>query len=436
MTIEKTDDGYRFVNWGQNVSATAAHYEQPSSTSRVVDLVKTVRKRGGNLRVIGAGHSWSDVAASDDTLVNLDAMNQVLSVDRENQEVTVQAGIRLNDLADELNRHGLALLNLGSVKEQSIAGAASTGTHGSGLAYGNIATQIRSMKLVNGKGEVVTIERDDPRLEAARVSMGMLGIITELTLAVEPAYNVLETSFSLPFESCLELAPMLYENHPRVKFWWLPHTGLVQVFAYDKTDAEPHESVIGERLDSLVNDYLFAAILKAGEKAARLVPSLNKLVGTSYFKTGSRVARWDKGLCLAMPPVHREAEYGVAVEHTAEIMDRTRQLIERHRLTVAFINEVRFVAKDRAWLSGSYQRDSCQFGAYTSNNKHAERFIRGVEDIAYELGGRPHWGKEFEATPDYLSSVFPLFGRFSELRADMDPDGVFANDFVRRYFDV
>lgn len=434
MTVKETRQGFEFINWGRNVRSSPEAFEQPSSTSRVVDVVNTVRRRGGSLRVVGAGHSWSGVAATDDTLVNLDRMNKVISVDRENLEVTVEAGIRLADLCAELNKRGLALLNLGSVTEQSIAGAASTGTHGSGLAYGNIATQIRAMKLVNGLGEVVRIKRDDPRLEAARLSLGMLGVITELTLEVEPTYNVLESTFSLPFESALELAPVFYENHPRVKFWWLPHTGVVQVFTYDKTDEQAQESVFGERLDGAVNDYIFAAILKAGEKVSGLVPALNRVVGSSYFKSGSRVARWDKGLTLAMPPVHREAEYGVPVAHTAEMMRRTRELIERHKLTVAFINEVRFVGKDEAWLSGSYQRDTCQFGAYTSNNRHAERFIRGVEDIAYELGGRPHWGKEFEATPEYLESVFPRYRDFCELRAEMDPDGVFANDFVRKYF--
>lgn len=426
-----------FRNWAGTVQVEPREFLQLQSEGEVVAAVRAARRRGGQIRVVGAGHSWTDVAACDDVLVSLDGMQTIHEVDYERLRVTVDAGIRLHRLVEELDARGLALLNLGSVVEQSLAGAISTGTHGSGLAYGALPTQMTAFRLVTGTGEVLDVDAEGaPELfAAAAVSFGCLGIITRITLQVERSYDIEEHCFSLPFDELLETAEHLYTDHPRVKFWWLPHTGRVQVYTYDKTTSPRRgRSELQRRMDQFVNDRLFNMILGVGSRIPAAVPRLNRLVGASYFRPYRRIDRGDRLLTVSMPPVHLENEYGIPVEKTAEMMDHVRRLIERERLSVGFVNEVRFVRADQNWLSGAYGRDSCQFGAYTPDGRHARRFLEGVEDIAYELGGRPHWGKDHHADPAYLRTVFPRFDDFVALRAQMDPDGIFVNDFARRTF--
>jgi FAD-linked oxidoreductase len=364
-------------------------------------------------------------------------MQRVVAVDYENWQITVEAGIRLKHLIDALDDRGMALSNIGSVAEQSIAGAVGTGTHGSGLAYGSLSTQLVRFRLVTGAGEVVEVSRDDtPDLfHAAAVSFGSLGIMTEVTLQVEPTYNLREQSFTLSFEEAVRRAPDLCREHPRLKFWWLPHTGSVQVYTFEETDEAARPiSTLAERYDRFMNDRVFTAILGVGRRFPHLVPRLNKLVGTTYFKPYTRVDRWDRILTVAMPPVHLENEYGLDVGRTAEMMRRVKGLIDGRRLNVGFVNEIRFVQGDDNWLSPAYGRDSVQFGAYTPDGRDARAYLEGVEDIAYDLGGRPHWGKDFHAEPAQLRQIYPRYDDFAALRRELDPDGVFVNDFVRRVF--
>ena len=428
---------FEFRNWAGTVVARPRRFYQPRSEVEVQEIVRATARRGGQVRVVGAGHSWTDVAACDDTMLNLDHLAEVVEVDFANWQCTVQAGIRLYQLIDALEARGMALANIGSVTEQSIAGAIGTGTHGSGLDYGSISTQLCGFRLVTADGEVRDVTREhDPELFAAgSVSFGSLGIMTQVTLQVEPIYDLEENSFTMPFEAVLRLAEQLYGEHPRLKFWWLPHTGNVQVYTYDKT-SKPRSprSALRDRYDRFMNDRTFVAVLGLGQRFPALVGTLNALVGSSYFKSYTRIDRYDRVLSVPMPPAHLENEYGLPVAHTAEIMARTNDLIERRKLSVGFVNEVRFVQADDNWLSPAYGRDSVQFGAYTPDGRHARDFLEGVEDIAYELGARPHWGKDFSSTPDYLRAVFPRFDDFARLRAQLDPDGVFVNDFVTRVF--
>ena len=269
-----------FRNWSDTVVARPTRYVQPRTEDELVELVRDTHARGGRLRIVGAGHSWSDAAACQDTMVNLDRLDRVVEVDAQASQVTVQAGIRIRELIVELERRGLALANVGSIAEQSIAGAIGTGTHGTGLAYGSLSTQLVRFRLVTGQGEVrtVTPESDEALFYAGAVSFGALGVMTQVTLQVEPTYDIEESAFAMPFRAALRLAPQLYREHPRLKFWWLPHTGQVQVFTYDETD-RPRAPVssLADRYDRFMNERVFALVLGLG----------GRLPGRSRRSTGS-----------------------------------------------------------------------------------------------------------------------------------------------------
>jgi FAD/FMN-containing dehydrogenase len=299
------------------------------------------------------------------------------------------------------------------------------------LGFGNLATQIAALDLIDGTGELQRFERGDEAFGAAALALGSLGIITSITLDVVPHYNIREETWAVGFDEALEVVPELLDTTERVKFWWLPYTGVIQIFTYTTTDepAEPR-SALSDRLDSFVNDVVFDRVLKAGNRAPRLTQTINRIIGKAYFGQVSRVDRWDKLLTLAMPPIHLENEYGVPVEHTVDVMRDVREFVLKRDLAVSFINEVRFVDADNLWLSGSYERQSCQFGAYTTDNRDCATFMNGVESIVCPLGARPHWGKGFNVDGDYLATVYPKWTDFRSVRATYDPDDVFANAFI------
>ena len=428
---------HAFRNWAGNHSCMPADVHLPGSEAEVVDLVEQVRRRAGTMRVVGAGHSWSDIVCTQGHLVSLDKLDEVIAIDREASCVTVQAGIRLEKLVAHLHEHNLALPNLGSIAEQSVAGVISTGTHGTGVGLGNLSSTVRRMRLVTGRGEVLEVDAEShPEIfAAARVGLGCLGVITEVTLDCVPAFNLCERSWTLSFEEGLRQMQTLVDGHDHVKFWWLPHTGRMQVFAADRTEREPTPPSLLERIDrSGALTPVLAGIVEVGNRLPWTIPALNQTVAASYFNDYELVAQSDYVFNLAMPPAHMEAEYAVDRYDAEEALRQMRALIEFERFRVNFITEVRFVAADDIWLSCDYGRDSCHLGAYNGTTPRWRDYFEGVEQIALRLDGRPHWGKTFFAEGDILREVFPHFDDFAKVRERLDPDGVFVNDFVRRLF--
>lgn len=422
-------------NWSGEHEARPRRYHQPSSEADVVDVIERVRETDARLRVVGAGHSWSDAAACDEHMMNLDRMDAVKRVDKARCEITVEAGIRLKALIARMRERGLGMSNLGSVIEQSVAGAISTGTHGTGLGFGNLPTQVVGMRLVNGRGEVMEIEDGSDLMDAARVSLGALGVITQVTVRGEPDFRLRERTWSFPVDEAPEMIPALIEQHEHIKFWWLPHTSKVQAFAFERTSDSVTPGLDRvEALDRLINRSVFPALLELGNRNLALVPLLNRLVSAVYFTHGERVAEYERIFSLAMPPVHREAEYGIPIEQAGPMLVALRDEIDRRGLRVNFITELRFMAADNSWLSPAYGRPSCQFGAYTCENADRERFFQAFHELALQHGPRPHWGKTSLLDHATLRENLPRMSDFLKLRRELDPAGVFINDFTRRVF--
>ncbi|MCO4763851.1 MAG: FAD-binding protein [Myxococcales bacterium] len=424
------------ANWSRTHHCTPARLERPRSEDTIIALVKNAADNGDTIRVIGALHSWSDCAMSDGIVVSLDDMQQVLEVDRDGLRVRVQAGIRLARLNEELAAVGLALPIVGSVVEQSIAGVMSTGTHGSSLTHGNIPSAVVGMRLVTGKGDVLVLDEDHELLPAARVALGALGVITEVTLSVQPAFRLCETTETIPFDDAVRDMEAIARSAEYVKLWWLPHTDAVIVFRSERTTEPGRISPVVRWIDEhIVNQLLFATVLWLGRWFNGLIAPLNRLVARTYLKPRRVVGRSDKVMSLAMPPRHREMEYSVPMTKAGEALRQTRALIGSHNLRVNFITEVRFVRGDDAWLSPATARDSCQLGAYMAESEGIERYFGAFQGAMKALGGRPHWGKEFQANVAELSGQYPEFERFVALARRLDPKQIFRNRFVARLFE-
>lgn len=433
--------GQPVSNWLGNVVFTPSAYHEPADEAAVLALVRKARAAGQRLRVIGSGHSWSAVCETDGHLVSLDRLRRIVRVDRERQRVTVEAGIRLHALSAELHRLGLALQNLGSIQEQSVAGAIATGTHGTGLGFGILATQVIGMRLVTGRGEILELDaeraQDGEILDAARVALGALGVITQVTLQVVPAFNLREERTPVPFAEALGLVPHRLGEADHLKLWWFPHAEAVQVYRLYRTQA-PHtpanfwRSLLRE--DTPWAHQVFRALLAAGSAFPTLIPPLHRFISKVQFTRISRTGPSFEVFSLAVPPRHHESEYAVPLTEAAAAIAALRELIARRRHRVHFILEFRFVRRDTAWLSPAYDRDVCFIGAYDANRRGWPGFLSDYEELMQRYEGRPHWGKEFSIGPERLQALYPRWQDFQALRQELDPDGVFLNQLLRRLF--
>ena len=418
-------------NWARNVRSTPAQILRPTSEMALVEMIHHTAP--ARIRVVGGNHSWSDIAATDDVLINLDGLDQVLSV--AGNQVCVAAGIRIGALNEALAERGLAMSSLGSIDEQSIAGAISTATHGSGVDHGVLSTQVVGLRLLTMDGVVreLSAQQDPVLFDAARVGLGCLGIITAVTLRCEAAFRLAETATPMSFIEATTRIPELVSAGEYVKLWWLPGADIVQVFSANRTAAPAVPRPVKEWLDTrLLNPILFPAVLALGAAIPLLIPMLSRIVAAIYFRPDARVDHSHRVLHIPMPPRHLESEYALPIEQAGEALRRLRALIEQSGLGVNFVQELRFVAADDLPMSPATGRVSCYLGAYTAVPRHAERYFAAFEEVMRELGGRPHWGKVFTATPDQLAATYPGWADFVALRQRLDPENRLVNPFISR----
>ncbi|HEY0632569.1 MAG TPA: D-arabinono-1,4-lactone oxidase [Thermoleophilaceae bacterium] len=415
----------RWSNWaGDQVCAPASRVEPGSEDELVAAL-----RGASRARVAGSGHSFTDIALTDGLHVSLRRMNQVL--DSDGTLVRVQGGIRLRELGLELARRGLAMENLGDVDAQTLAGALATGTHGTGVGYRNLSSQVEAMRLVTPAGPVEITGGDE--LRAARVSLGALGVATEITLRCQPLYTLRRTDERRPLDETLNRLDELATSRERFEFFSFPYSRWALWRTTEKTDDAPQPPGRLERFveDVLLENGAFGAFCRLGRAMPRLAPRIARTVGG----LASGATRVDRSHRIYANPrlVHfTEMEYAIPRAQGADAVRRVFELIERRRLPILFPLEVRFGAADDAFLSPGAGRDSCYIAVHQYRGMEFETYFRAVEAIMREYGGRPHWGKRHYRSAGDLAALYPDFGRFLAVRDRLDPGRVFANDYVVR----
>jgi len=424
-------------NWARTARCRPVDIEVPRDEAEVAELVARSTANRRKVRVIGAGHSWSAAAMSDDVLVRLDRLAGIQHID--GTRVTVGAGTSIDALDLALHTRGLALSNLGSIGAQSIAGAISTGTHGSGRGHGVLATQVEALRLVCADGSIRTLSASaQPALfDQARIGLGSLGIITQLVLRCVPAFRLKVTARPLPIQDAVEQAVSLADSSEFSKVWWLPHTDRAVLYTAERTDAPRQPAPTADWLDAhVVNPWVFSGLVRLGDHLPCAVPRINRLISAAYFQPSARVEDSFRALHLAMPPVHRETEWALPIERASETLAGVRDIIEDRGLKVNFIVELRYVKGDGLPLSPAQRSDGdvCYIGGYTGQGADAEPYMDAVEDMAAWMGGRPHWGKRFRLSAEQLRSRYPDWDAFLQTRAALDPTGTFVSPFARRVF--
>lgn len=409
---------------------------QPSSTDEVVQIVKTAAAAGERVKVIASGHSFTDTAMTDGHLLSLDRMDRVVGVGGpDGFDVRVQAGIRLHVLNEQLAQRGLALPNLGDIDRQSIAGATSTATHGTGAALGNIATRIVGLQLVAADGTVhVADEEHDPELlRVARVSLGALGVITELTLRCVPAFNLRAVETIEPLVDVIGDFRNLMHETDHVEFYWMPGARRCQVKRNTRTDlpAEPQSRAAYIKDKWIGENLAFGAVCRVGRRFPSLAPKVAKLV-MSAASERDLIDRSDKVFCSPRKVRFLEMEYGVPLDAVPDAIGRIQSLVSTLPVKPMFPIEVRASAPDDIPLSTGFGRASGWIAVHQYVGVPYESYFQGVESIMNDYGGRPHWGKLHFQTAATLAHRYPEWDTFQTWRAKLDPSGTFANAYLDR----
>ena len=420
-------------NWARNQRCVPASVHQPRSTGDVVRIVTNAVIAGERVKVIGAGHSFTDMAMTDGRLLSLDAMNKILDVD--GCDVRVQAGIRLFDLNEQLAAHGLAMPNLGDIDQQSLAGATSTATHGTGAAFGNLATRIVGIEMVTSDGAVVCCDEDhDPELlRVARVGLGALGIVTEVTLRCVPAFNLHAVETIEPLAEVLADFRGVMHSADHVEFYWMPGGRRVQVKRNNRTEqrAAPQSRAAYIRDKWIGENIAFGLVCRTGRRFPSLAPRVAKLV-TSAAAERELIDRSDKIFCSPRKVKFLEMEYGIELDAVPEAVERIGSLVRRLPVKPLFPIEVRVSAPDDIPLSTGFGRTSGWIAVHQYVGVPHEAYFQGVEAIMNDYGGRPHWGKLHFQSASTLAERYPEWQTFQNRRAALDPGGTFANPYLDR----
>jgi FAD-linked oxidoreductase len=425
----------KWRNWARQQTCTPARIERPASEEQLSEAIARAARDGLRVRAVGSGHSFTDTCLTDGVMIDQTGMQRLLDVDAAAGLVTVEAGVKLHRLTAELHRHGLALENQGDIDTQSLAGALATATHGTGERFRNLSANVVGVRLVTATGEVVEVDeaRDPDAWRAARVSVGALGVISQYTLRCVPAFRVHRIDEVRPAAEVLADLDRLVAIHDHFEVMALPHTDKVLTFASQRTDraAAPPGRVAAWWND----DVLSNAGLGAACHLGRLIPNATPRIARTLSGLISRYEQLDDSHRVY---AHKrrvrftEMEYAIPRAHAVEALERVRALIVDRRIPVLFPIELRFTAPDDAFLSTAYGRETAYLAVHQVARAEYEPFFRAVEAIMDEYEGRPHWGKRHYQTAATLARRYPGWSGFQAVRARLDPDARFTNDYVAR----
>jgi L-gulonolactone oxidase len=409
--------------------------QRPGSIEELSAAIAGAGDSDLRVRAVGAGHSFSEIACSDGALVHLDGLADVLDVDAPSGLVCAQAGITIGDLSRRLDAHGLAMENLGDIDVQSIAGAISTATHGTGARLANISAQVAELTLVLADGStlICSPERDPDVFRAARVGLGALGVIAEVTLRCVPAFTLRGVDEPAPLAQTLDRFEELALGNDHFEFFVFPYAEVALTRTNNRTDEPPSppSRVAAYASDVLLTNHAFGLFCRAGRLLPGAIPQINRLL----TRLAGRRERVDRSAAIfASPRLVRftEMEYALPREHTPHAVRRVLEMIEQRGLAVPFPIEVRTVAPDDAYMSTAAGRDSGFVAVHMFEGMEWQPYFRAVEAIMDELGGRPHWGKRHFQTAATLRSRYPDWDRFQAVRRRLDPHGRFANEWTDR----
>ncbi len=426
-----------WTNWAGNQHADGIEVARPHSAAEVAALLADASARGRHVRPIGSSHSFTAIGRPRDVQLRLDRLDRVLHADTFTGLVTVGAGITLRALNRALDALGLALTNLGDIDAQTLAGALSTGTHGTGARFGGLATQVRALELALPDGTLLTCSPDEhPEVyAAARVGLGALGVLTAVTLQAVPAFGLHAREGGGSLDEVLERFDDDAAATDHVEFYWFPHTSRVLTKHNTRVPLDPDAlRPLSRRRawwdDDFLSNTVFGGLVGAGR---RVPPLVRPLARVSASALGAREFSDVSHRVFVSPRRVRfeEMEYAVPREHGLDVLRELVRVVGRSRWRIAVPVEVRVAAADDIALSTAQGRDTLYVAVHTApGSPDREAYFEALEAIAGDVGGRPHWGKLHGLDATVLRERYPRFDEVTALRDRLDPRRVLANDHL------
>jgi FAD-linked oxidoreductase len=423
-------------NWAGNQTAEGVTVVHPGSAEEIAVEVGAAAARGRRVKPIGSGHSFTGIGRPEDVQLVLDRHAGLVEVDASGL-VTVQAGMPLHRLNAELAARGWALTNLGDVDRQTVSGALSTGTHGTGARFGGLATQLRALELVLADGTLLRCSADEHPgvFAAARIGLGALGVLSTVTLQAEPAFALRAEEGAARLPELIEDFDAFMSSTDHVEFYWFPHTD--RCLTKRNTRVPLTEGLAplppwrGLWQDEVLANAAFGAVVATGRRVPRLV---RPLAGYSARAMGERsFTDHSHRVFISRRRVRfREMEYAVPRAAAPEVLRELHRVVEASDWRIPFPVEVRVAAADDVPLSTASDRESAYVAVHVPAREDPGDYFAAVEAIAGSVGGRPHWGKLHGLGAGELAARYPRFGEFTSLCDRLDPTGVFANAYLDR----
>ncbi len=403
---------YTWTNWVGNQSFTAQELVKPVDEQGVIDAVKRAASADQHVRVLATGHSFTPIVQTDGMLLDLAAINGVYSVDTATKRAVVGSGTQIKQMGDPLWELGLGLRNQGDIDDQRIAGAISTGTHGSGTRFGSFSSTLKRARIVTATGDVLEVNESTPDLlYAAQVSVGMLGVMTEMELQVTDRYRLGEAITHESFEDVMSTFYERVEQNRNFGFFWFPSEASAELYnieipagqqATDTCHVKTFNEVADDVPDSAIEHH--------------------------------RVDRSYKIYVMEYSPNFHELEYFVPLEKGADAIRALREFMFTQLPISIFPMEVRTVGKEEGWLSSQYGRDTVVISVSGQPGTEYWDYLRSVDKLLGEFDARVHWGKLHFLTRDQLFDRYPKAQEFIDIRRQYDPKGMFLNDHLRPLF--
>ncbi|MBP1871098.1 FAD/FMN-containing dehydrogenase [Ensifer adhaerens] len=406
--------GGHWRNWVGNQSCIVRQRGAPESEAALAEMVREATSQGLNVRCAGSGHSFTPVALTSGLHLTLSNMQGAVNIDQARKRVAVKAGTTINQLGKVLKSNGLSLINQGDIDSQALAGALTTGTHGTGATLGNMASQIVGMRLVQPDGSVLVVDETTPDLlEAARVSIGMLGVISEITLQAMDSYNLHEKLWRCTFDEMIEQHDELAARHRHFGFFWCPVPESRHCYCLPDTASVSTTVKTSDVCEMKVIDITDRPPMEEG---------FEKIAYSSEIYP------------IEYVPNFHELEYAVPVAHGKDAVKAVRKLMLEKHPTCIYPIEYRFTAGDTGWISPFYEQDSITLSVSGEPGTDYWEYLKDVDTILRQYGSRPHWGKLHFLGADDVTALYPRAGDFRALRAKIDPEGRFLNDHLRQLF--
>jgi len=422
-------------NWAGTAIADPARRYWPRSAEAIADAIKDAASAGLTVRALGSGHSFTPAAATSGAALDLSGWTGVISADAESGLVTVRSGTTIAALDAALDALGLAMPNLGDIDAQTIAGAISTGTHGTGARLGGIATAVAGLELVLADGSVASCsaEQSPDLFAAARVSLGALGVVSAVTLSCVPAFDLAADERPMPLGEVLARFGEFAADNDHFEFYWFPYGKNALVKRNNRATELPPRMPGWRRFFEyeVMENAAFGAVCRTGRAVPRLIKPLNRLAAAtlsarSYSAPSHQVFVTPRRVRFV------ESEYAVPRESVLDVLAELRAAVPRLAHPVMFPVEVRVAAADDIWLSTAYGRDTAYVAIHQYVGLPYREYFAAFESIAAAVGGRPHWGKMHTLDAKRLGELYPRFADFLRIRDETDQERRFANPYLEQ----